>query len=268
LLLSVLFIWNLHSFLILASWFNNFSKLFWLCSITGKMNLEHVEWIRSWPVLRFYPNICLKEVRKDTKIWHYNTLPSGWKLNLGPSSLFHFSLLSRNESGLMKLPACLCVCVCVFPLITFEQIGGFSWNFVGRCCHSRWLRFHNFQSHIFNHFKVVEVRSCWKHDVQPCTGNVLGLFDCWVIIIVGSVWLLDNYYCWKCLIVGISLAKVTMATIAYCMGKRSTEDLYISFDPLDRLPWTLVWPRRHNIFINLVGSAIPKWRTFKPQRLV
>jgi hypothetical protein len=27
---------------------------------------------------------------------------------------------------------------------------------------------------------------------------------------------------WDCLIVGISLAKVTMATIAYCMGKRST----------------------------------------------
>jgi hypothetical protein len=44
------------------------------------------------------------------------------------------------------------------------------------------------------------------------------------------------------LIVGIFLAKVTMATIVYCMGKRTkallpsgTEDLKISFDPLDRL---------------------------------
>jgi hypothetical protein len=26
----------------------------------------------------------------------------------------------------------------------------------------------------------------WRHDVQPCTANGLGLFDCWVII-VGSV---------------------------------------------------------------------------------
>jgi hypothetical protein len=26
---------------------------------------------------------------------------------------------------------------------------------------------------------------------------------------------------WDCLIVGISLAKVTMATIAYCMGERT-----------------------------------------------
>jgi hypothetical protein len=38
----------------------------------------------------------------------------------------------------------------------------------------------------------------WRHDVQPCTANGLGLFDCWVSI------------------VGISLAKSTMATIAYC----------------------------------------------------
>jgi hypothetical protein len=34
-----------------------------------------------------------------------------------------FSLLSKNESGLIKLTACLSVCP---PLITFEPIGGFS----------------------------------------------------------------------------------------------------------------------------------------------
>jgi hypothetical protein len=33
-----------------------------------------------------------------------------------------FSLLSRNESRLIKTPACLSVCK---PLITFEPIGGF-----------------------------------------------------------------------------------------------------------------------------------------------
>jgi hypothetical protein len=43
----------------------------------------------------------------------------------------------------------------------------------------------------------------WRHDVQPCTANRLGLFVCWVII-VGTVWLL-GYYCWDCLIVGILL---------------------------------------------------------------
>jgi hypothetical protein len=49
----------------------------------------------------------------------------------------------------------------------------------------------------------------WRHDVQPCTANGLGLF------VVGSVLLL-GYYCWECLIVGISLAKVTVVTISYC----------------------------------------------------
>jgi hypothetical protein len=34
-----------------------------------------------------------------------------------------FSLLSKNESGRIKSPACLSVCP---PLITFEPIGGFS----------------------------------------------------------------------------------------------------------------------------------------------
>jgi hypothetical protein len=46
-------------------------------------------------------------------------------------------------------PVCVCVCVCVClsvcpPLITFEPIGGCSWNLVGRCCHSRWPRRHVF----------------------------------------------------------------------------------------------------------------------------
>jgi hypothetical protein len=43
--------------------------------------------------------------------------------------LFFFSLLSKNESGLIKSPACVCVCVCLSvspPLITFEPKGGFS----------------------------------------------------------------------------------------------------------------------------------------------
>jgi hypothetical protein len=41
------------------------------------------------------------------------------------------SLLSKNDSGFIKSPACLCDCVCVClsmcpPLITFEPIGEFS----------------------------------------------------------------------------------------------------------------------------------------------
>jgi hypothetical protein len=38
----------------------------------------------------------------------------------------------------------------------------------------------------------------WRHDFQPCSANGLGLFDCW-----------------KCFIVGISLAEVIMTNIAY-----------------------------------------------------
>jgi hypothetical protein len=57
-----------------------------------------------------------------------------------------FSLLSKNESRPIKSPACLCVCVsvsvCTPPLITFEPIGGFSWNLVGRWYHWRWPRSH------------------------------------------------------------------------------------------------------------------------------
>jgi hypothetical protein len=30
-----------------------------------------------------------------------------------------------------------------------------------------------------------------------------------------------GYYCWQCLIVELSLAEVSIATIAYCMGKRT-----------------------------------------------
>jgi hypothetical protein len=52
-----------------------------------------------------------------------------------------FSLLSKNETGLIKSPACLSVCP---PLITFEPIGGFSWNLVGTYCQSRWPRRHIF----------------------------------------------------------------------------------------------------------------------------
>jgi hypothetical protein len=49
----------------------------------------------------------------------------------------------------------------------------------------------------------------WRHDVQPCTDNGSGLFDCWIIIII----------------VGIFLAKLTMETIVYCMGKRTIRAL-------------------------------------------
>jgi hypothetical protein len=58
-------------------------------------------------------------------------------------------------------PVCLYVCP---PLITFEPIGGCSWNLVGRCCHSRWP---------------------WHHMVWDCLIVVglllLGVFDCWDI---------------------------------------------------------------------------------------
>jgi hypothetical protein len=54
---------------------------------------------------------------------------------------YYFSRLSKNESGLIKSPACVCVCMCVCvcvcvcvciclsvcpPLIIFEPISGFS----------------------------------------------------------------------------------------------------------------------------------------------
>jgi hypothetical protein len=52
------------------------------------------------------------------------------------------------------------------------------------------------------------------------------------IIAYCGIVLLLGYYCWECVIVRLSLAKVTMATITYCMGKRlkallplGTEDL-------------------------------------------
>jgi hypothetical protein len=50
-------------------------------------------------------------------------------------------------------------------------------------------------------------------------------FNCWVNIIVGSAWLLGYYYCWESMIVGLYLAKVTMVTIAYCLGKRTIKGL-------------------------------------------
>jgi hypothetical protein len=44
---------------------------------------------------------------------------------------FLFSLLSKNESRLVKSPVSLCVCVSLCPpLITFEMIEGFSRNLV------------------------------------------------------------------------------------------------------------------------------------------
>jgi hypothetical protein len=48
--------------------------------------------------------------------------------------------------------------------------------------------------------KVVSLRN----DVQPCTANGLGLFDCWECLIVGVFFIVE-----------ISLAKNTMATTEY-----------------------------------------------------
>jgi hypothetical protein len=49
----------------------------------------------------------------------------------------NFNLLYKNESRLIKSPACLSVCP---PLISFEPTVGFSLNLVCRWCHWRWCR--------------------------------------------------------------------------------------------------------------------------------
>jgi hypothetical protein len=46
-----------------------------------------------------------------------------------------------------------------------------------------------------------------------------------IIIAYCGIVLLLGYYCWECVIVRLSLAKVTMATITYCMGKRTIRAL-------------------------------------------
>jgi hypothetical protein len=59
-----------------------------------------------------------------------------WKCRDESISWLHFnrfSLLSKNESRLIKSPLCMSVCVFVCPpLITFKPLGRFSWNLVLR----------------------------------------------------------------------------------------------------------------------------------------
>jgi hypothetical protein len=90
-----------------------------------------------------------------------------------------FSLLSlKRKVRLMRSPVCLSVClslsVCVSVclsvcphLITFEPIGRFLWNSVGRSCHWRWPRRRTFESRIFNHSKMT--RSNFWGGWKTCT---------------------------------------------------------------------------------------------------
>jgi hypothetical protein len=75
----------------------------------------------------------------------------------------------------MRSPVCLSVRLSVSPLITFEQIGRFLWNSVGRSCHWRWPRRHTFNpvpSTIpkWRTFKLLRLmqnlnQSTWEHEI-------------------------------------------------------------------------------------------------------
>jgi hypothetical protein len=55
-------------------------------------------------------------------------------------AVYFLAYFNKMKVGLSNhQPVCLCP-----PLITFEPICGFSWNLVGRCCHSRWPQHYTF----------------------------------------------------------------------------------------------------------------------------
>jgi hypothetical protein len=122
-----------------------------------------------------------------------------------------FSLFSKkwkwayeitSLSVCMSLSVCPSVCLSVCtPQITFEAIVGYSWNLIGKCCHSRWPRCSNLKSHIFNHIKMFNIARAMGRDcfiVGSVCWIIFGEFDCWVNIIFGNVWLLFYYYFWEC----------------------------------------------------------------------
>jgi hypothetical protein len=61
-----------------------------------------------------------------------------------PHILANFQKIRVGLSNHYRMCVCVSVCLHVPPPITFEPIGGFSRNLVGRYCHSRWP-----WSHIF-----------------------------------------------------------------------------------------------------------------------
>jgi hypothetical protein len=48
------------------------------------MNWKECGRKRSWPNLRYYPNICLEDLRKSTKNLSQDSRYPGWDLNPGP----------------------------------------------------------------------------------------------------------------------------------------------------------------------------------------
>jgi hypothetical protein len=59
--------------------------------------------------------------------------------------LAYFPKKESEAYEITRLSVCPSVCMCVPPpLITFEPVGRFLWNSVGRSCHWRWPRRHTY----------------------------------------------------------------------------------------------------------------------------
>jgi hypothetical protein len=108
--------------------------------------------INKWNSTAEIPTVAFKT---SVRVFLLIVIEETAKIGLQCSPFFSL-LSSKRKVRLMRSPICLSVCS---PLITFEPIGRYLWNSVGRSCHWRWPRRRTFYSRTFNHSKMVDVQT-------------------------------------------------------------------------------------------------------------